>query len=200
MKKFHRTIGGLALVAVLTGSVGCDKLVTAVGNLKKADAAKPEKPAENAVYSREQVSHITSTDHANFISRPNALVVVDFYADWCGPCRMLGPVLEKAAGNHPGVVFIGKVNVDQAPDLAAAQGVSGIPDVRIYKNGREVDRFVGFPGEKGVLDKIAELSAGITPAAAAAAPVSKPPAQPTVQPFQKDWMPPGMKRQNSAAP
>ena len=186
-------------MAVLSGSMGCDKLTTVVANLKKVEAAKPEKPAENAVFSREQVSSISSADHANFISRPNALVVVDFYADWCGPCKMLGPVLEKAAENHPGVVFIGKVNVDQAPDLAAAQGVSGIPDVRIYRDGREVDRFVGFPGEGQVLAKIAELSEGITPAAAAA-PVAKAPAQPVIQPFQKDWMPPGMKRQNSAAP
>jgi thioredoxin 1 len=195
MKRFQ----AFALVAVLSGSAGCDKLVTVVGKLKKPEQAKAEKPAGNTVFSREQVSNITSAEHANFISRPNALVVVDFYADWCGPCKMLGPVLEKAAENHPGVVFIGKVNVDQAPDLAGAQGVSGIPDVRIYKNGREVDRFVGFPGERQVLEKIAELAADITPAAAAA-PVVKTPAEPVIQPFQKDWMPPGMKRQNSATP
>jgi thioredoxin-like negative regulator of GroEL len=95
--------------------------------------------------------------------------------------------------------FIGKVNVDQASDLAAAQGVRGIPDVRIYKDGREVDRFVGFPGEQEVLGKIAELSAGITPVAAAA-PEVKTPKEPVIQPFDKDWMPPGMKRQNAASP
>jgi thioredoxin len=187
-----------AMAAVLSGSVGCDKLTTKVGNLRKTEKSKTEKPAGNAVYSREQVSNITSADHSNFISRPNALVVVDFSADWCRPSRRLAPVLEKAAQKHPGVVFIGKVNLEQAPDLAAAQGVTNIPDVRIYKNGREVDRFVGFPGERQVLEKIAEHSAGITPAAAAA-PVAKTPAEPVIQPFQKDWMPPGMKRQNSTA-
>lgn len=195
---FHRKFQLFTLLAVLSGSAGCDKLTTLAGRLKKPEEAKREKPAGNAVFSREQVSNITSADHAHFISRPNALLVVDFQADWCGPCKMLGPVLEKAAENHPGVVFVGKVNVDQSPDLAAAHGVSGIPDVRIYKNGREIDRFMGFPGEKQVLDKIAEHSAGITPAAAVA--VVKTPAQPVIQPFQKNWMPPGMKRQGSAAP
>jgi thioredoxin len=189
----------IVLLAVLSGSIGCDKITTAVAGLKKTDAAETEKPQVAASFSQEQVSMITSAGHAAFISRPDALVVVDFYADWCGPCRMLGPVLEKAAASHPGVVFIGKVDVDQAPDLAAAQGVRGIPDVRIYKNGREIDRFVGFPGEPQVLEKIARLSAGIAPAVAAA-PGVRTPKEPVIQPFGKDWMPPGMKRQNSSSP
>ncbi len=199
VKKARPRLQQFALVAVLTGSIGCDKLTTVVRNLKQTGAAQTEKPETAASFSQQQISTITSADHENFISRPHALVVVDFYADWCGPCKMLTPVLEKAAASHPGVVFLGKVNVDQAPDLAAAQGVRGIPDVRIYKNGREVDRFVGFPGEQQVLEKIASLSEGIKPAAAAA-PVVKTPTEPVIQPFEKDWMPPGMKRQNSAAP
>lgn len=198
-KKACLRLQQLALLVVLSGSIGCDKLTTVIGNLKKTEAAKVEKPLVAASFSREQISTITSADHPNFISRPHALAVVDFYADWCGPCRMLTPVLEKAAESHPGVVFIGKVNVDQAPDLAAAQGVRGIPDVRIYQNGREVDRFVGFPGERQVLEKIAKLSERITPAAAAP-PEVKTPTEPVIQPFGKDWMPPGMRRQNSPSP
>jgi thioredoxin len=189
----------MALLAVLLGLMGCDKLTNIVANLKKTQAAKAESPPVIASFSREQISTVTSAGHAAFISRSHALVVVDFYADWCGPCKMLSPVLEKAAESHPGVVFIGKVNVDQAPDLAAAQGVRGIPDVRIYQNGREVERFVGFPGERQVLENIAKLAKGITPSAAVA-PGVKTPSEPVIQPLEKDWMPPGMKRQNSAAP
>lgn len=189
----------MVLLTLLSSLAGCDKMTTLIGNLKKSEEAKQEKPAAHGSYRREQISNITSADFAGFTSRKDALVIVDFHADWCGPCRMLGPVLEKATEAHPGVVYLGKVNVDQAPDLATAQGVSGIPDVRIFKNGREVERFVGFPGEKRVLDKIAELSKGITPAASTT-PVAKVPAEPVIQPFQKDWMPPGMKRQQSAAP
>ena len=104
-----------------------------------------------------------------------------------------------AHGCGPAISQMRRAQHRKAPDLAAAQGVSGIPDVRIFKNGREVDRFVGFPGEKQVLEKIAELSRGITPTAATT-PAAKAPAEPVIQPFKKDWMPPGMKRQSSGAP
>ena len=197
--KFHRSVSGLLVLPVLFSLAGCDKLKAVAGALQKKEEAKPDGPAVQGTFSQNQISNITSADFAGFTSRKDALVIVDFHADWCGPCRLLGPVLEKAAEAHPGVVYVGKVNVDQAPDLAAAQGVSGIPDVRIFKNGREVDRFVGFPGEKQVLEKIAELSRGITPTAATT-PAAKPPAEPVIQPFKKDWMPPGMKRQSSGAP
>lgn len=197
--KFHRSVQVLVVLPIFFSLVGCDKLKAVAGALEKKEIAKTDGPSVQAAFSRNQISDISSADFAGFTSRKDALVIVDFHADWCGPCKMLGPILEKAAEAHPGVVYVGKVNVDQAPDLAAAQGVSGIPDVRIFKNGREVDRFVGFPGEKRVLDKIAELSKGITPAASTT-PVAQVPAEPVIQPFQKDWMPPGMKRQQSAAP
>lgn len=200
---FHRKtshwIPQLASLGILTCLVGCDKLPSVLASLKQAKAKPPDTPQVAASFSQAQIANIGAAEHAGFISRPNALVVVDFYADWCPPCRMLTPVLEKAAGKHPGVVFVGKVNVDQAPDLASAQGVRGIPDVRIYKNGREVDRFTGFPGESQVLEKIASLAAGINPGTTPA-PAVNTPSEPVIQPFQKDWMPPGMSRKTSTAP
>ncbi len=199
LMRLYRSVWVLAGVPILISLAGCERLKAVAGALEKKETAKADVPTVQGNFSRNQISDITSADFPGFISRKDALVIVDFHADWCGPCRMLGPVLEKAAEAHPAVVYLGKVNVDQAPDLAAAQGVSGIPDVRIFKNGREVDRFVGFPGEKQVLQKIAELSKGITPTAATT-PVAKTPAEPPIQPFQKDWMPPGMRRQQSAAP
>ena len=71
------------------------------------------------------------------------LVMVDFWASWCGPCRMLGPVVEKLAEQYEGKAVIGKVNVDEQQELAVRYGVMSIPTVIFFKNGKEIDRKVG---------------------------------------------------------
>lgn len=71
------------------------------------------------------------------------VMLVDFWADWCGPCRMLGPVIDQLAQEYDGRVVVGKVNVDEEPALAQAYGVMSIPNVVILKDGKEVDRLVG---------------------------------------------------------
>ena len=71
------------------------------------------------------------------------LMMVDFWAGWCGPCRMLGPVIEDLAGQYEGKAVVGKVNVDEEQELAIRYGVMSIPTVIFFKDGKEIDRKVG---------------------------------------------------------
>ena len=74
-------------------------------------------------------------------------VLVDFWAPWCGPCRMVSPIVERVARDHPGRLKAVKLNVDEAPDIAARYEVQGIPLLVVIRDGEVVDRFVGAPPE-----------------------------------------------------
>lgn len=95
-------------------------------------------------------------------------VVVDFYADWCGPCRMMTPVVEQLAGEYAGKVTIGKLDVDVNQDIAIRYGVMGIPTLGLFRGGKLVDRMVGYPGGAAPIKDWIDRNAGAaTPVEAA---------------------------------
>lgn len=84
----------------------------------------------------------------------NRLIVVDFWAPWCGPCRAVSPVIEQLANELVGKVIFGKLNVDENPVVSSTFGIQSIPTIAIFKNGKMVDGFVGAASKSQILSKI----------------------------------------------
>ena len=174
------------MITVFCGLVSCEKTREFVGRFEK----KKEPEISPTASSGSWVTTIPQDGYDSFRLQTGKVVVIDFYADWCGTCRQLSPILDKIASEHGGKIIIGKVNVEQNRELASKEGVQGIPDVRIFRDGSEVDRFVGLPDESEVRRRLETHLIGLSEAGEA-----KPETpQPSAQPMSKDWLPPGMQR------
>ena len=101
--------------------------------------------------------HITKENFEQEVLQSEVPVLLDFWAPWCGPCKMLGPVLEELAGEYEGKANIVKVNVDEVSELASEYGVMSIPNMFFIKNGEVVKQVVGYQPKaalKQVLDSL----------------------------------------------
>jgi thioredoxin 1 len=112
-----------------------------------------------------QLSHITDAAFDSEI-RGDTPVLVDFWAEWCGPCRMVAPVLEQIAAEKTGTLKIVKLNVDENQNTPMQFGVTGIPTMILFKDGQAVERIVGFMPKPQLLKK---LEPHLTPSGSGAA-------------------------------
>jgi thioredoxin 1 len=110
------------------------------------------------------MKNIIELTEANFeqeVLKAEGPVLVDFYAPWCGPCKMLAPLLEQLAGELAGKLKFAKLNVDDAPELSADHEIISVPTLILFRGGKGVDQVVGFPGPhvfKVWLDKAASAA------------------------------------------
>ena len=101
----------------------------------------------------ENIIEITSKEQFDEAVKSESLIIVDFWANWCGPCRVLKPLLHKIAGEHPEIQLL-TVDVDVNGDLAVQFNIDSIPAVLIFKNGEKIDDFVWVMPENEILEKI----------------------------------------------
>ncbi len=100
------------------------------------------------------VLKFTTADFQKEVLESDIPVLVDFYADWCGPCKMMSPVLDQLSNELEGQIKIGKVNVDDDPELASQYKVMSIPNFVLIKNGQVVDQVIGAVPKAQMLTKI----------------------------------------------
>jgi thioredoxin len=91
---------------------------------------------------------IAQDDFDKTVLGSTAPVLVDFYADWCGPCRMVAPFVDEIAQNNVGRMLVAKVDTDRAPEVATRYGIRSIPTLIVFQAGAEVERSVGFEPER----------------------------------------------------
>ncbi len=105
----------------------------------------------------ENTTTVTDASFANDVLQSDKTVLVDFWAEWCGPCRMVAPVLEEIASENSDKLIVAKLNVDENPQTAANYGVVSIPTLNVYKGGEVVKQIVGAKPKQALLKDLAEF-------------------------------------------
>ena len=103
-------------------------------------------------------THVIALSSSNFeqeVTKSETPVLVDFWAEWCGPCKMIGPLLDEIADEKVGKIKVGKVNVDENQELATKYGIRAIPTLLLFKGGQIKEQMVGMCGKKDLEKKLA---------------------------------------------
>jgi thioredoxin 1 len=101
--------------------------------------------------------HVSDETFEQLVLNSPLPVLVDFWAPWCGPCRMIAPIVEDLAAKYQGRAVIAKINTDENPEVPSDLGIMGIPTLIMYQDGEEVDRVVGFAPAHALEDKLKAL-------------------------------------------
>lgn len=99
--------------------------------------------------------HLTDATFEKDVIQSDKPVLVDFTATWCGPCRMIAPIIEELAGEYAGKAVIGKVDVDENPETSMNYGIRSVPTLLIFKGGQVVDQIIGAVGKEKITSKLA---------------------------------------------
>ena len=108
-------------------------------------------------YNSPMATIVTDQNFADEVLKSKVPVLVDFFAEWCGPCKMIAPLVEEVAGEYEGKAKVVKLNVDESMDSAQTYGVMSIPTLIFFKDGKEVDRSVGAMSKDAMTEKLDSL-------------------------------------------
>jgi len=124
------------------------------GKTEEVEATDTAPGAETVASSNAEPIHITDGTFEEVVLNSQLPTLVDFWAPWCGPCRMIAPVVEDLARDYDGRAVFAKVNTDENVQMAGKLGIRGIPTLILFKDGQEVDRVVGYAPRHVLEDKL----------------------------------------------
>ena len=139
-------VGAVIVIAGMSFGARSNSCPVAISSTSQSDANTPETEEmamPTAAKQQGTVHHADETNFTEMVLNSNVPVLVDFYADWCGPCRMIAPVLKELAQETSDAKIV-KVNVDHSPQLAARYGINSIPNLKVFDHGKVVDEHLGL--------------------------------------------------------
>jgi len=176
----------LLVIGVFSG-ISCERARSLVSDFRK----KTHSPS-SSIIAGPLITELSAGEIDGFMHKKDRLVLVYYHALWSGPCRLLDSYLQKVTAEHAGVVVVGKIDIDQFPVLSNEKSVKDVPDLRLFRDGRMVDRAVGYANDEIIHALIAKHAAGLKLPTGQGKEETHP--KPLTAPMPKEWLPPGVKR------